>query len=817
MISTLVVTSIIFKEDIINGFIAEANKSLNTKLHVEHTDISVFEHFPEMSLSLQGVMLEGSTDQVNDTLLVADKISFTFHSFELFKGNYTFNEVYIADGWVDLKRDSLGNTNYQVYKSDSSATDKGSINFALEHVALNNFKVGYTDQVAAIEVVTMAQALEASVVSVNEIHQISASGRVETEQVAINNGVFLRNKEWNLDSDLNIDLNENKLTIKPSALNLPNAEFEIYGEHVFSKEAAVELFVEGKNTDVQTILALLPEKYAQSLSKYRSDGAVYFNASLEGLTYADNSPSLAIKFGFKDASISHPDFEQTIDNLFFEGWFISKSIQRFNDAELALKQVSGSLEQRAFKGNFTIRNLENPYINTDFQGTIDAASALPFLSSYKIESAYGLMGVDIDLKGRLKDLDRRSTAQRVRTSGEINLKDLGFQIGKRGIFFNKLNGNLLFNNNDIAISNVSGTLGNSDFLLNGFFKNIITFLLFEGQPLGIESDLKSDLIDLDELLTGDFEKNKDEDESGSYAFDINPNLLMDFNCDIKRLKFRRLDAKDIKGRLFVKNQLASTKGITLKALGGSASFDGYVDAGVKDSVNVYAESQLKGIHIDSLFYVFEDFGQNFLSERHLKGQVEADIVSALKFDKNLNLDKPSLTSDLKATIVNGELNSFEPMQKLSRFFDQQELSALRFNELKNEIHIENQTIYVPVMEVGSNVTDIKISGTHTFSQAIDYRLIAPLRGKPKQDSDEAFGAIEDDGVGKPKIHLKITGTTEDYQVAYDVQSVKKKIAKDLKKEVNELKAAFRNKGRKEKQERELDDEYFDWDEEEDDN
>ena len=59
--------------------------------------------------------------------------------------------------------------------------------------------------------------------------------------------------------------------------------------------------------------------------------------------------------------------------------------------------------------------------------------------------------------------------------------------------------------------------------------------------------------------------------------------------------------------------------------------------------------------------------------------------------------------------------------------------------------------------------------------------------------------------------LKITGTTDDYRVSYDTQAVRKKIAADLKREVKELKDAFKNKGTKEKKELELQkDEYFDW-------
>ena len=45
----------------------------------------------------------------------------------------------------------------------------------------------------------------------------------------------------------------------------------------------------------------------------------------------------------------------------------------------------------------------------------------------------------------------------------------------------------------------------------------------------------------------------------------------------------------------------------------------------------------------------------------------------------------------------------------------------------------------------------------------------------------------------------------------DKEAVKKKIASDFKKEVQELKDAFKQKGKKKKKELELSEEEFDWD------
>ncbi len=184
----------------------------------------------------------------------------------------------------------------------------------------------------------------------------------------------------------------------------------------------------------------------------------------------------------------------------------------------------------------------------------------------------------------------------------------------------------------------------------------------------------------------------------------------------------------------------------------------------------------------------------------------------MALNQNQKLFPETLVADISAVIRNGELNNFEPMKKLNKFLDDEGLSKLRFSDLKNDIHIENKTIYIPQMEIRSNVTDIKISGTHTFDQQIDYRLITPLRTRKKIDDQEAQGAVEDDGSGRSKLFLKIVGTTNNYRILYDTEAVKKKIISDLKKSTRAQRRLQKQRHPQEERSRApAKDEYFEWD------
>jgi hypothetical protein len=102
---------------------------------------------------------------------------------------------------------------------------------------------------------------------------------------------------------------------------------------------------------------------------------------------------------------------------------------------------------------------------------------------------------------------------------------------------------------------------------------------------------------------------------------------------------------------------------------------------------------------------------------------------------------------------------------------------------------------------------MQISGTHRFDQQIDYRIVVPLQNNRTVNLEEAAGAIEE-LEGRPKLFLKITGTTSNYSVQYDTDAVKRKIVTDLKREVQELKSLFKKK--QQKKEAQLSKEEFDW-------
>lgn len=806
-------TVYLYQEHIIDLFIKESNKHLNTPVQVAQVKLSLFDKFPNVSISFQQVYVQESYPNSSAPLAQAGMVYATFGIWEMLKGDYRVNRLYIEDASINLKINKNGEINYDFLKK-TGEEGGGAINFDLEKILLEKVSVRYFDEGQKVAVSLFTDDIEATLRRKDANVEIKVKGDVLSERIQYKEDSYFSNKLLLVDARLNYHLEKQKLDILPSNIQLRNSDFAVSGFVDLSADTYIKLKVDGQNTSFQTLLSLLPEKFNTEFNKYKSQGEVYFQALIDGYPGGKLSPLVEVKFGSKNASFFHPEYSEKLEEVNFEGFFSNGSKRNMQSTELALQNLNFKLRKELIQGNVFIRNFDDHQLKLDLKGKIDADGFMKFYRPSQVKKATGILAFNVSLDGRLNDLKSAKTTSRVKTAGDVSISGFDLELNELDLPLRQMFGNFIFKSTDLAISDFRGYVGNSHFVLNGFFRNILAYLLIEGQSIGIEADLISDYLDVDELLSGESQstaKGPQSDKSHSYDFEISPRIDLSFDCKVKRLTFQRFEGKQISGKLRVVNQTAVGSNIKAQAGGGAIQMYGRVDARNPQLIKVQTENQFDKIYIDSLFYIFENFGQDFLTDKHLKGLISAKVETYMEFDQQLNFKSDRLIADIDALIVNGELNNFEPMQALSRFVESESLSKLRFAELKNRIHIQDRTIVLPEMEIRSNVYPVSIQGIHTFDQQIDYRVKIPLVKLKRRDKDSAFGAVESDGTNVPQILLVIKGTTDDFKVSYDTQAARAKLKDDIRKEGQELKDAFKNKGKKEEKEIEIsEEEYIDW-------
>ncbi|MCC5930537.1 MAG: AsmA family protein [Cyclobacteriaceae bacterium] len=784
--------ALVYQKQILNWFITEANKQIVTPVKVRDIQLNTWRFFPEMAISLKDVVILDSHEVSADTLAEAREIYLLFNPFHIIRGQYQINDLLIRNARVQLKIDEKGERNFDIIKKDVGSPSENQLLFELKSIQLSNVFVIYHDIKNQYKVEIYSEQLKAGMRQKGALSDISVKGDLLSYAIGIEENQYFKNKKLDVLADLTWDNASNLLTLKKGDLVIDGGQFAIDGNIVISEKTIYNLSFEGVNTSISSISSLLPDSYAAYLKPYRSRGRVYFNGLLKGESSATVNPLVELNFGMEDVRIYHPRYRKSIENAHFKGFFSNGSRKNFSTCELKIEDFSCLLDNRPISASFNLRDFNRYLADIRIKGQIELPALLELFPGSAIARGMGRIEADINWSGALGNLSGSQLSQAYRASGELILHNVSFALKGERLPFNAFSGSFIFRNKDLAISNFRGYVGKSDFLINGFLRDFSSALHTERRKVMLEADLKSYRLDFDELLRSNFASiDTSAATGGDYYFSINPDLDIDFNCEINALNFQRFKASNLSGRMRLQHQLARFERVRFGAMGGRLSMSGTVNDKKPGKVEVSLLSDLSGINIDSIFHVFHNFRQDFIMDRHLRGQLHANVSAFMVLDQNLVLNSQSLESDIKARVLNGQLLGFEPMQKLSRFVEEESLANLKFSEMQNNIRIQNRTVYLPEMDIFSNVSHIRIKGTHTFDQEIDYRLSVPLRKFLRLRKSEASEI--DTETGGTRLFLKITGTTDEYTIAYDAAAVKDKIRNDIRKEGQDLKSTFQEK------------------------
>ncbi len=795
----------LLRDRIIDRFIQKANTYLATPVKAGEIELSLFRDFPRLTISLREISVEDSHPG-QFPLFSAKRLAVSFDPFDAWKGTYEVLAMEAINGSAHLRYDKKGKNNFNIFR-DTLTTSTDGIAFDIRNLELRDFTVTYDDDQDDHHHEFSTPGLQASVSFRDGGYEIVTLGTVDIGQIGIGERTYLKGNSFRSGLSLKFNPDAETVDILPSELRLGDAVFSAEGYYDFHEAPRMDLTLKGQNTTIGTILSFLPSDLAGQFTRYESEGDLFFTLQLVGSP--DESPGLAfsIAFGARNAVLFHPNTGFRVESANLEGKLSVIGDGANEVSSLVLDKANGNLNGKPFKGDFQLRNFSDPWVSLHYAGELEAPTLDKLLPDSIFSGTRGSLIADIAVTGRLSDLKNKKTVDKVSSSGSVTLRDLSVGFGPDHIPFNGWNGTLRFDGNDLKMEQVAGRIGRTDLTLTGEIRNLLTYLLHDGQKIGMDTRIDSRFLDLDGLLNYAFGKQNDQ----GYSFSISPMINLRIGYEVGRLNYRRFSARGLQGDLKVASKQALLEKTRFRSMGGSVVLDGKVDGRDPKFVDLTADLKTKEINLDSLFLVFEEFNQQFVTSKNLRGLVTADINLEARLTNDLELVPNRLVADLGLLIRKGELNDFEPILKLNKYLDDSGLRKLRFADLKNDIHIQDKTVFIPRMEIRSNLTTIQLSGKHTFDQHIDYHIVAPFTGRRNINREAAGTAYVEEKGGQSKLYLKITGTTDNYQVGYDVAAVKEKISGQIRQEIRSLKESFKVKPREPKKKLELtEDEFFDW-------
>jgi len=758
------------QDHIIALFVREANRYLITPVKVGRMEVSLFDQFPRVSITLHELRVNGSLPQDTVPLAQARRLYCAFDAWDMLRGHYRVRAVTLADARVRVSLDPRGRPNYQVFRFDTTAAPTHQpFAFALENIRLERVRVVYDDQMRRQRYTVRVHDVRAQLDINDMLVGIVAQGTTQVEALQLGSDAYFRNKALALNTRLQVNRARRHVTIEPSELKVGVAAYSISGRIDYQRIVDLDLHFSGRDTDLQSVVALLPARLERRLNTYRSRGEVYFGGTVRGKLSARANPRVEMQFGCRDAALYHPDFRQGVEHVFLTGTFSNGVAHAATTSVLSLRDVRGTLQGRPFSGALRYENFQDPSAQLDLRADLDVAQALRFYPLAAVRGGSGTAQLKLQFAGNLRQFRAQPATAAVRSGGELTLRNVQLRLRDFTQPFTGLQGSFLLRRNDVAVTNFTGRVGSSDFRLNGFFKNALGWLVLPRQQLLVEADLDSRLLDFDQLLrlhqtaqpAASSGTAAASSGSNGYEFRLSPLLALDVRAQVQRVRFRRFGGQRLRGTIRLQNQVLSAPLLTMASAGGQASFRGTLNAQQPQQLHLSSTISCQQLPLDSLFYAFEDFGQKFITARHLRGALTATAESDLYFDRALQPLTDRMEAEVNVTVHNGELNNFAPLQKLSMIAGRERLRHLRFAQLTTPVYIQSRTVYLPEMEIRSNVRAaslIRVTGTHTFDQQMDYHLSIPILPGLLQRTV---------GVTGPSLLLAIQGNEDNFRVSYD--------------------------------------------------
>ena len=766
---------IVFKDDIKGYALGEANKYLNKKVHISYIDIGIWGSFPDMALDFDDVLIYSKFDtlQTVDTAFFAKKLRLRFNPFDFLKGDYSVHRIEVEGGKLNLRVKEDGRVNYDFLKP-SESDEPSNFSFSLEQIRLTNMEISYRNEATGQYYAGFTPSTELKGDFTHEDFLMQASLGLDIHEVTNKSLTLIRDKAATCEIAIHMDQVNQVFEIQSADLTVNELPFFIKGRVT---QDSLDFFIKGDNLELTEVVRNFSVQELEVVNDLKGKGSVTIEVAILGELETTKSPAIDAVFHVENGSISDQDFDLT--NIVMDGVY-SNGVLNGREV-LEIKKLAFNTLGNRFNGHVRITDFDRPRLTGKASGKLNLKAVHRIFGPFGMRQLSGELGLNGTFDLRMNDPKFQPlnlTIYDLRS--QFVLSNILAQQANDARVFSIPSGELVIRNQQAGFRNVIIQFAQSDVTINGTFDRVADYFKKSGD-LRIEATVESRRLYLDELSTESNEPAKrvwllPDDIRGQIALSLDQvyygghtysAVQTRLRFDKKALHFPMITARnagaDIKGSLKITEELPMLLHVQTKLT----------------SDNVY---------FDQLFSEWNNFDQQTITSDNIKGVAQLDLSFSGPFNLYTDEDlKDRFVVDATVRIKNGALVNVGTFKEITESLKgssaklllsksridafERELLNLKFATFENQLSIRNGMITIPRMEIKSNALDVRLSGTHTFDNQVDYSFDFRFRELKGKTRSSEFGDVVDDGTGV-RIYLRMHGDLFDPFFEWDKDAQK---------------------------------------------
>lgn len=764
---------ILNKKSLISKVNSELNRRVKGDIRIGDLEPSLLSTFPNVSLRLSNVLVRDSLwKQHHHDLLKADNVFIRLKLFSLFSGRPEISKVIVQKGSLYVFSDTTGYSNEYMFQSQKdTSNDKTSTSTpTLPDLELENVRI-----VLALADRNKMYDFDVSRLKCNiKTRETSLQLDVKTDMVihslAFNtdNGSFVKERPLQGNFRLHFDRVKKRMSFDNVKLQIDDHPFVFSGMFDFlGKPPLYYLSIKTEKINYRRASVLLSKNISSKLDSFNIDKPIDVITIIDGSKLPNRIPLVNIEVKVNNNTITLP-FGQ-FRNASFAGYFNN----HLDNSEKPVDKNSG-FHFVGFSGEWEnillrsdtvgITNLDHPVLACDIHSSFKLEALNDLLGTSSIEFTKGSCQADVKYKGLIIEGDTAGAS----IFGNISLKGAGINYIPRNLLLTDCSGDIVFDDKDVFVKQLKAQMANSQLLMNGGIKNLTSLIDKNPEKLVLDWNIASSKLNLNDFTSflnkrsATTSKKSSKKQFLKLANQID-RLLKDCNVELQlnaaRLIYKKFDATNAAAKLQLTDQLVSLKNVMVQHAGGTITLNGSLEEGVAHNP-IVIKSVMENVDISKIFTAFNNFGQDGITDKNLKGRLSANINITGAITGKAEVVDNSLKGVIDLRIKDGELNNFEPVQKISQTaFKNRDFSNIRFADLQEKLVVNGSEIQVNRMEIQSTVMTMFVEGIYDIKKGTDLSIQIPLNNLAKRGDDFE---LKNKGVNsKTGVSLRLRAKTGD--------------------------------------------------------
>ncbi|MBL7712242.1 MAG: AsmA family protein [Chitinophagaceae bacterium] len=310
----LLVLPYLFPKTIANGVKVWTNNNINGKINFTKINLSFYDHFPSLTLTLKDFSLKGSVPYPEDTLIAADEIAFGVNLRSVFfEQTVKIDEVYLDDALLNVQVDSLGNANYNILKTteeqkQEQVSDSGSASLKIQKIQISNCHLVYHDRSIPMFINADGFNYKGKGDLSNAIFDLSSELNIKALDFSFDGEDYLRDKQVHAKLLTQVNTQSLVLLFRENDLNINKLKLDFSGDFKFlSNGYALDLRAGADNIKLYSLVTALPPKYLDWLkqTEVKGDADLLFTLKGDYIASQNLKPDVHFNMNIRDGFVAY--------------------------------------------------------------------------------------------------------------------------------------------------------------------------------------------------------------------------------------------------------------------------------------------------------------------------------------------------------------------------------------------------------------------------------------------------------------------------------------------------------------------------------